>query len=40
MFNNGEIAKIADFGLARNISSELTKMTEGLGTLKYMAPEA
>ena len=40
LFNNGEIAKLADFGLARTIGSEFTKMTEGPGTFKYMAPEA
>ena len=40
LFNNGEVAKLADFGLARNIKSEFSKLTEGLGTYKYMAPEA
>lgn len=40
LFNNYEIAKLADFGLAKNIHSEFTKMTEGVGTLKYMSPEA
>lgn len=40
LFNKGEIAKLADFGIARNINSEFTKLTQGLGTYKYMAPEA
>ncbi len=39
MFNNGRNVKLADFGLARNISSEYTKMTVGLGTIDYWAPE-
>ncbi len=32
--------KLADFGLARNINSEMTKLTFGVGTFDYMAPEA
>ncbi len=40
MFNNGSIVKLADFGLARSINSEFTKLTDGPGTFKYMAPEA
>ncbi len=39
-FNEGEILKLADFGLARSISSEMTKMTIGVGTEAFLAPEA
>lgn len=35
----GYRAKLADFGLARKINSKLTKMTWGLGTDDYSAPE-
>lgn len=38
LFNNREIAKLADFGFARTIGSDFTKMAEGPGTYKYMAP--
>ena len=40
LFNNGEILKLADFGLARNINSEDTLMTNGIGTIMFMSPEA
>ena len=40
LFNNGEFAKIADFGIARYISSDKTKITKDIGTYKYMSPEA
>ncbi len=40
MFHHAQTAKLADFGLARKINSEKTKLTAGLGTLDYMAPEA
>ncbi len=39
MFNNGRNVKLADFGLARNINSESTFMTPGIGTADYQAPE-
>lgn len=40
LFNNNQNAKLADFGLARNVKSEFSKMTINLGTADYMAPEA
>lgn len=40
MFNNGQFAKLADFGLARNIDNELSRVTNNVGTFKFMAPEA
>jgi len=35
-----DIIKIGDFGTARYISEESTKMTSGLGTMHYSAPES
>ncbi len=40
LFENGKIAKIADFGLARHIQNIDTQLTADVGTFKYMAPEA
>lgn len=39
MFNNGDRAKLADFGLARKINSKFTKMTKNIATDDYAAPE-
>ena len=40
IFINGKRVKLADFGAARDINSEFTLLTEGAGTLLYMAPES
>ncbi len=39
LYDNGERAKLADFGFARNINSMSTKLSN-LGTFIFMAPEA
>lgn len=32
--------KLADFGAARDINSEYSLLTDGAGTMMYMAPES
>ncbi len=39
MYENGEYAKIADLGLARNVEHSQVSLTKGIGTLRYWAPE-
>ncbi len=39
LFNNADIAKIADFGLAKEIVFENVKMTSMIGSPLYLPPE-
>ncbi len=39
LFHHSNLAKLADFGQAKEINEHLSKMTAGLGTDLYSAPE-
>lgn len=39
LFNKDDRSKLADFGMARKITSKFTKMTRNIGTNDYSAPE-
>ena len=40
MFNKGLLVKLADFGAARDINSEYSVFTNGVGTTMYVSPES
>ncbi len=39
MYNDGNIVKVADFGLSRHIENSKMKLTKGNGTPMFWAPE-